>query len=84
MEDFLQSLPLTETVVKTSHDTSAALQEIKHSAPSKSSLLPTPNETHVELDKQNGLFVGARVSVAPDDTGRDEYAFQIPLNLHRC
>jgi hypothetical protein len=40
----------------------------------KSLLLPTPRSTHAELDAKNGLKEGALVSVAPDDTGRDEYA----------
>ena len=38
----------------------------------KSLLLPTPRLTHTELDKKCGLTEGALVSIAPDDTGRDE------------
>ena len=79
-KDFLQTLPSTETVATTPDDTSEALQQIKNYIPSKkeSLLLPTPNETHFELDKKNGLVLGTRVSVAPDDTGRDEYATHTP------
>lgn len=35
-------------------------------------LLPTSAPPHVELDAKNGLLLGAEVTVAPDDTGRDE------------
>lgn len=38
----------------------------------KSLLLPTPRSTHTELDSKTGLKEGSLVSVAPDDTGRDE------------
>lgn len=33
-------------------------------------LLPTPARPHSSLDARNGLVAGAKVSVAPDDTGR--------------
>jgi len=36
----------------------------------KSLLLPTPRNTHAELDGKCGIVEGAMVSVAPDDTGR--------------
>jgi glutathione S-transferase len=38
----------------------------------KSLLLPTPRSSHSDLDKKCGLVEGAAVSVAPDDTGRDD------------
>ena len=34
-------------------------------------LLPTPAPQHVEFDRKLGL-PGVRVTVAPDDTGRDD------------
>lgn len=36
-------------------------------------VLPTHAKPHTELDGKNGLTSGAMISVAPDDTGRDEY-----------
>lgn len=38
----------------------------------KSLLLPTPNPAQADLDEKCGLVEGALVSIAPDDTGRDE------------
>ena len=38
----------------------------------KSLLLPTPRSTIAELDAKCGLTEGAVISIAPDDTGRDE------------
>ncbi|EME46511.1 hypothetical protein DOTSEDRAFT_126826 [Dothistroma septosporum NZE10] len=38
----------------------------------KSLLLPTPRAAHAELDRKNGLHRDALVSVAPDDTGKDD------------
>jgi glutathione S-transferase len=35
-------------------------------------LIPTAAPPHKELDTRNGLHVGGKVSVAPDDTGRNE------------
>jgi glutathione S-transferase len=35
-------------------------------------VLPTPAKPHANLDQKNGLVPGATVSIAPDDTGRDE------------
>lgn len=49
------------------------LEQIKKSSPSRSLLLPTPRPTHAELDAKTGLQQGKVVSVAPNDTGRDEY-----------
>jgi len=81
VRDFLDNLPSTATVAATPNAISAALQLAKdYVAPGAESLLiPTPNETHFDLDRTNGLVPGTRVSVAPDDTGRDEYGMLISL-----
>jgi len=34
--------------------------------------LPTPARPHTQLDKKSGLTQGATVSIAPDDTGRND------------
>jgi hypothetical protein len=51
-----------------------ALQLLKDHQPSTctSLMLPTPATPHFELDRMTGLVPGAKVSVAPDDTGQDE------------
>lgn len=52
----------------------AALQLLKDYQPSTctSLVLPTPGTSHFELDRMTGLVPGEKVSVASDDTGRDE------------
>ena len=52
----------------------AALQLLKDYQLSTctSFVLPTPATPHFELDRMMGLVPGAKVSVAPEDTGRDE------------
>lgn len=73
---FFESLPLSETVATTPEAVSRALEELRGIPENAEGemLLPTPNISHQELDEKNGLVAGARVSVAPDDTGRDKYA----------
>ena len=50
------------------------MQQLKEYKPEKwrSLVLPTPAEPHFDLDRKTGLVPGVKVSVAPDDTGRDE------------
>lgn len=70
LQRYLDKLPSTEDK---DPNFSEILEQIKKS-PSlgrKSLLLPTPRSSHAELDKKCGLTEGALVSVAPDDTGRD-------------
>ncbi len=72
MKSYFDNLPSTE---KTAGDFSDVLKQMKE-APNlgpKSLLLPTPNPSQADLDKQSGLTEGAVISVVPDDTGRDEY-----------
>jgi hypothetical protein len=71
MKQYFAGLPSTETRVT---HTKAALQRLKDYRPVKrnSLLLPTPAKPHLDLDRKNGLVPGVKVSVAPDDTGRDE------------
>jgi hypothetical protein len=73
-KSFFESLPLTETVATTPEMVSTALEELKslHEKAEEVVLLPTTNRSHQELDERNGLVPGTRVSVAPDDTGRDK------------
>ena len=71
MKTYLDNLTSTE---ETSENFDEVLKQIKDSPAlgKKSLLLPTPKSTHEDLDKKCGLTKGAQVSVAPDDTGRDE------------
>lgn len=71
MERYFEGL---EQVEEVSEDLDAVLEEIRQSPElgRKSLLLPTPRETFAELDAKNGLTEGAVISVAPDDTGKNE------------
>ena len=71
MQRYLENLPSTEDK---DPPFETVLKQIK-SAPTlgrKSLLLPTPRSSHASLDQKTGLVEGALVSVAPDDTGRDD------------
>ena len=63
-----------QPVEESGEDFNDVLKQMKDSPAlgQKSLLLPTPNATHTDLDTKNGLTEGTQVSVAPDDTGRDE------------
>ncbi|EMD00882.1 hypothetical protein BAUCODRAFT_62147 [Baudoinia panamericana UAMH 10762] len=70
-ERYVENLASTETK---DPDFANVLKEAKKS-PSlgrRSLLLPTPRNTVDELDRKCGLVEGAVVSVAPDDTGRND------------
>jgi hypothetical protein len=71
MKEYFASLPSTETRAL---DTGAAMQRLKEYKLGKwkSLVLPTPAKPHFDLDRKTGLVPGTKVSVAPDDTGRDE------------
>jgi hypothetical protein len=71
---FIESLPLMETEATTSEDVSLILKELKsfQEKDERVRLLPTTNESDHALDEKNGWIPGTRVSVAPDDTGKDE------------
>jgi hypothetical protein len=71
MKQYFANLPSTEMRVS---DSATAVQQLKEYKPTKwtSLLLPTPARPHFELDRKMGLVPGVKVSVAPDDTGRDE------------
>ena len=71
MKEHFEGLPSTETKVT---EPEPALKQLRDFKPetSKSSLIPTPAKPHFDLDKKLGLVPGVKVSVAPDDTGRDE------------
>lgn len=70
-EAYIESLPGTQTIVEPA---SSALIESIRNAPLLSDqqlLVPTAVEQHPSLDAQRGLVPGVSVSIAPDDTGRD-------------
>ncbi|KAK5114149.1 hypothetical protein LTR62_002719 [Meristemomyces frigidus] len=71
LERYLENLPDVE---KRDPPFGEVLKQIKASPTlgKKSLLLPTPRSSHAELDRKCGLEEGALVSVAPDDTGRDD------------
>jgi glutathione S-transferase len=71
MQQYIDNLESVEDKDSTFSD---VLEQIKTSPTlgRKSLLLPTPRNTHAELDAKCGLSEGATVSVAPDDTGRDD------------
>ena len=70
-EAYIASLPDLETTVSpTSTEWKDALREATKLSDA-TLLVPTAVEQHPSLDAQRGIVVGASVSVAPDDTGRD-------------
>ena len=71
MEQYFESLPSTEDKESSFE---AVLEQMKASPNlgKRSLLLPTARSSLVELDQTTGLKEGTIVSVAPDDTGRDE------------
>lgn len=73
-EAFVARLPSTETRVEEGSNGGAWRDAIAQCAASTDAgmLLPTPAPQHVEFDRKLGLLPGVQVSVAPDDTGRDD------------
>jgi len=71
LQRYLSNLPQVEEKDKSMSDLAAQIKKSPVLG-RKSLLLPTPRSTHADLDKKNGLIEGALVSVAPDDTGRDD------------
>ena len=71
MKDYVANLPSTESKSTSAQDALEQMRNYKLPA-SAPLLLPTPANPHRDLDKQAGLVSGIQVSVAPDDTGRDE------------
>ena len=71
MQGYFENLPSTEEKCE---NVDEVVKQIKDSPilGKKSLLLPTPRSSHADLDAKRGLTEGAQVSVAPDDTGRDE------------
>lgn len=66
---YLDSVPWKET--KASRDTEAIDLLKKAQMPQTPRLVRTPNKLHSNLSEQTGLVSGAKVWIAPDDTGRD-------------
>lgn len=69
MTAYMAALPSAETIAT---DPGTPLTAMKDWTGVERGLIPTPSSQHMDLDEKNGLMVGVRVSVAPDDTGRDE------------
>jgi len=73
LEKYLAALPDLETAVDPS--ASDEWQKALHSSPALDEdrlLVPAAADQHPTLDAQRGLVPGVIVSVAPDDTGRDD------------
>ena len=71
---YIADLASTEARIERTDEASInkVLQKIKETRLAEEiPLLPTPAGPYPELDKRNGLAVGAEISIAPDDTGRD-------------
>lgn len=71
-ERYIDGLPVTET--RTTDFEGEVLPRLQNSSGGHYSLclLPTPKSQHEKLDHRNGLLRGKMVTVAPDDTGRNE------------
>lgn len=69
MTAYMAALPSVETIAT---DPGTPLTAMKDWTGVERELIPTPASQHMDLDEKNGLMAGVRVSVAPDDTGRDE------------
>ena len=72
--NFIDNLPSKETVAVTPEAVSHTLEELKSFQETDEGeiLMPTTNKSHWEWDKKSGLIIGTRVSVAPEDTGKDK------------
>lgn len=71
-KNYVDALPAVEEKVESIEAVVKEIQDSPTLGP-KSLLLPTPNTAQADLDGKCGLTEGALVSIAPDDTGRDEY-----------
>ncbi len=71
IELYFNNLPSTEESCKDFEEVVKKMKD-SHTLGPRSLLLPTPRSTHADLDKKTGLTEGALVSIAPDDTGRNE------------
>lgn len=70
---YVEALPSTETRVERGDESGVeeVMRRLEQSDTSeKVPLLPTPNANLEALDERNGLRIGSRVSVAPQDTGQ--------------
>jgi glutathione S-transferase len=71
---YLDQLPSTETRIERADDAGIkkTLERLRDTKLAEQvPVLPTPAGPHQELDRRSGLVLGAEVSIAPDDTGRD-------------
>ena len=74
VKTYFAGLPSTETRVEDARQVEEVMKQLQscEAAQPESLLIPTPSPPHYELDRRIGLVPGVKVSVAPDDTGRDE------------
>ncbi|KAF2824601.1 hypothetical protein CC86DRAFT_353042 [Ophiobolus disseminans] len=70
-ETYISTLPDPQTTVPSSSTTWIETLRQTPLLADEQLLVPTAVEQHPSLDKQRGLVKGVSVSVAPDDTGRD-------------
>jgi len=70
-EAYISSLPDTQNILPTSNTSWIDALRQTPLVPDEQLLVPTAVEQHPSLDAQRGLVPGVSVSVAPDDTGKD-------------
>ena len=70
--EFTETLWSTETRITSNVEQVLKEYLISSSESSAPLLLASPRDAHTRLDAQTGLQPGIDVSVAPDDTGRDD------------
>jgi glutathione S-transferase len=70
--NFVEELPVMESIIGEEEGLEIIKRATYISGSSEIPLVPTPAPSHSELDSQNGLLVGVKVTVFPDDTGRNE------------
>ena len=66
----MDGLPSVQTAATSEADALNLIREAQ--LPDSPQLVPTSNAAHEELSQKTGLVPGAEVTIAPDDTGRDD------------
>jgi glutathione S-transferase len=69
---YIDGLPIVESTIGDEEGLEILKRGTNAAVRSDIPLLPTPAPSHLELDSENGLKMGIKVSVFPDDTGRNE------------
>ena len=86
VEEYWEALPEVETVRIEDGDRSGMERILKGLGEANGSgeelpMLPTPQPWNKALDARSGLTIGQEVSVAPDDTGKDDPVYGTLLKL---